>query len=383
MLLEIDGLRRGFGSVQAVQDLTLRLEVGQIGCLLGPSGCGKTTALRCIAGFEGLDAGEIRAGGRVLGGVGTRVPPEARGIGMVFQDYALFPHLDVARNIGFGLHRLQPRERDGRVDALLQLVGLEACADRFPHELSGGQQQRVALARALAPQPQLVLLDEPFSNLDVELRERLSYEVRGILKRFGTTALLVTHDQHEAFALADLVGVMRHGRLEQWSTPYDLYHRPATRFVADFVGAGTFLPGCVISPGTVEFECGVLRDRALGRFTAGERVEILVRPEDVVLDARSELAAVIVERAFRGADYLYSLRLPGGGEVLSLARSHEEHPVGGTVGVRVELEHVVAFAAEPSQSGAAATEPAIASEARATGTCGAPVRGTKARQSVR
>jgi iron(III) transport system ATP-binding protein len=231
---------------------------GDIGCLLGPSGCGKTTALRCIAGFEPVQSGEIRIAGDVVSRPGTLLAAEKRRIGMVFQDYALFAHLTVAGNVGFGLtDRHQPAGK-ARVDELLALVGLAAHAQKYPHQLSGGQQQRVALARALAPRPRLILMDEPFSNLDVELRERLSIEVRDILKREATTALIVTHDQNEAFSLADWVGVMHQGCIQQWDTPYNLYHQPANRFVADFVGQGAMLTGDVLSSQQVRTELGVL-----------------------------------------------------------------------------------------------------------------------------
>ena len=226
----------------AVQAVSLGLAVGRIGVLLGPSGCGKTSLLRAIAGLEPLAAGRIAIASRTVSGDGVHVAPEKRRIGMVFQDYALFPHLSVADNVAFGVQDLPRAERTERVQRMLELVGLADAAKRAPHQLSGGQQQRIALARALAPGPRLLLLDEPFSNLDVDLRERLAHEVRGILKSTGTTALFVTHDQLEAFALGDVIGVMQHGRLEQWEDGYALYHRPATRFIAQFIGHGVFTP---------------------------------------------------------------------------------------------------------------------------------------------
>ncbi|MBP7421619.1 MAG: ABC transporter ATP-binding protein, partial [Burkholderiaceae bacterium] len=226
----------------AVSDVSFGLRQGDIGVLIGPSGCGKTTLLRAVAGLETVAAGEISLSGKVVSSAGRTVAPEARRIGMVFQDYALFPHLDIGRNVAFGIHHLPKAERAARVAEVLELVGLGGAEARFPHELSGGQQQRVALARALAPKPQLMLLDEPFSNLDVELRERLAHEVRGILKAAQATALFVTHDQLEAFAIGDAIGVMHEGRLHQWDSAYTLYHQPATRFVADFIGHGVFTP---------------------------------------------------------------------------------------------------------------------------------------------
>ena len=218
-----------------VQDLTLGLPAGHIGCLLGESGCGKTTVLRAIAGFEPVRAGRILLDGTVISSPAEQVAPEKRRVGMMFQDYALFPHLSVAQNVAFGLRRLERAERARRVEEMLTLVGLAHVANSYPHEISGGQQQRVALARALAPSPDLLLLDEPFSNLDVDTRERLAFEVRDILKTTGHTAILVTHNQAEAFAIADRIGVMAAGRIAQWDTPYNLHHHPADDFVRDFI----------------------------------------------------------------------------------------------------------------------------------------------------
>jgi len=345
MWLDLHGVERRFGETAAVAGLTLGLPQGDIGCLLGPSGCGKTTALRCIAGFEPVDAGEISARGRLLSGPGFTLPPAGRHIGMVFQDFALFPHLDVLANVGFGLHTLSRAERSRRSLELLDIVGLADHGGRYPHELSGGQQQRVALARALAPRPELVLLDEPFSSLDIDLRARLSIEVREILKKLGATAMLVTHDQNEAFAMADVVGVMQHGRLEQWDAPYELYHRPATRFVADFIGQGTFLPGEVVGPDSVSTELGTVSGGFAARHAPGSRIDLLLRPDDVIYDESSPLKVEIVQKAFRGADFLYTLKLESGAPLLSLVPSHHHHHrVGEFIGVRIEPDHVVAFA---------------------------------------
>lgn len=343
MWLEMRGVERRFGQTVAVAGLDLTLPQGAIGCLLGPSGCGKTTALRCVAGFEPVDAGEIYARKRLLSSRDVTVPPATRNIGMVFQDYALFPHLTVLDNVGFGLHGQSRAARERRALEMLAIVGLEDCRARYPHEISGGQQQRVALARALAPQPDLVLLDEPFSNLDIDLRGRLSLEVREILKQVNATALLVTHDQNEAFAMADLVGVMQNGRLEQWDAPYELYHRPATRFVADFIGQGAFLPGEVLSQDAVSTELGVLSGDVPPAFGAGSQIDLLLRPDDVLYDEASPLALEIVQKAFRGADFLYTLGLPTGATLLSLVPSHFNHSLGDRIGVRIELDHIVAF----------------------------------------
>jgi iron(III) transport system ATP-binding protein len=265
---------------------------------------------------------------------------------MVFQNYALFPHLSVAANIGFGLQQLPSAARNRRVAELLDLVGLPSEAGKYPHELSGGQQQRVALARALAPRPRLLLLDEPFSSLDVDLRERLAAEVRAILRAEGTTAILVTHDQHEAFAMADEVGVMQHGRICQWDTPYNLYHRPGNRFVADFVGQGAFVRGEVLAGGAIRIELGVLHDAGANSATArkiGDPVSVLLRPDDIVHDDASEVTAQVVSKAFRGAEFLYTLRLDNGEAVLSLVPSHHDHAPGERIGIRLDVNHIVAF----------------------------------------
>jgi len=337
-LLEVENLRAAYGAEAVVLGLAFSLERGAIGCLLGPSGCGKTTVLRCIAGFEPVQEGVIRIAGRVVSAPGNTVAPEQRHVGMVFQDYALFPHLDVAGNIGFGLRG----ERDARVRELAALVGLSGELDKYPHEISGGQQQRVALARALAPRPELLLLDEPFSNLDVDLRERLSHELRDIIKASGATAILVTHDQHEAFAMADEIGVLHEGRIQQWDSAYNLYHRPANRFVADFVGQGVFLPAQARGAGQLEIELGVLEGDSLGK----ERLEVLLRPDDVVHDDAAPTQAEVVHKAFRGAEILYTLRLASGRKVLALVPSHHNHALGERIGIRLDVDHVVAFQPE-------------------------------------
>ena len=342
-LVAIQGIEQSYGTNRILNRLSFALERGQIGCLLGASGCGKTTVLRCIAGFEPVAAGEIWLNDVLVSRKDFSVPTESRRIGMVFQDYALFPHLDIAANIAFGLHGMNRPQRELRATALLDTVGLANSGAKFPHELSGGQQQRVALARALAPQPELLLLDEPFSNLDAELRERLSVEVRDILKQQNTTAILVTHDQHEAFNIADVVGIMAHGTIEQWDTPYNLYHEPASRMVADFIGQGTFLPGTVVNGKLVQLELGVFPAKLPAEWPRGATVDVLLRPDDILHDDSSPLQAEVLHKAFRGAAFLYTLRLPGGGRVMSLVPSHHNHAIGEKIGIRLEIDHLVAF----------------------------------------
>jgi iron(III) transport system ATP-binding protein len=343
-LLRIENLAHAYGAHQVLRGLSLSLPRGMIGCLLGPSGCGKTTVLRCIAGFEPVQQGLIELNGRMLSSHGFALPPEKRHLGMVFQDYALFPHLRVADNIAFGLHGAPRAGRLARVRELAELVGLSASLEKYPHEISGGQQQRVALARALAPRPELLLLDEPFSNLDVELRERLSQEVREIIKASGATAVLVTHDQQEAFAMADEIGILHEGQIQQWASAYDLYHRPANRFVADFIGQGVFLPAKVLNPHQLEIELGVLNRSAAPH--QGKDLEVLLRPDDVVHDDAAPTRAEVLHKAFRGAEILYTLKLASGRKVLALVPSHHNHALGERIGIRLDVDHVVAFQPE-------------------------------------
>lgn len=305
--LELRGLQKSFGGLAAVDGVDLRVEPGELCALLGPSGCGKTTVLRLIAGLERPDSGEVGVGARILSGDGEFVPPERRRIGMVFQDYALFPHLDVAANVGYGLGR---RPDAARVRLVLELVGLATEGHRSVHELSGGQQQRVALARALAPTPELILLDEPFSNLDAGLRERLREEVREIIRAAGVTALFVTHDQAEALSIAETVAVMRDGRIEQVGTPEEIYSRPATRWVAGFLGEVEVVPGEATTEGVTS---------ELGTFSAEPglegTVDVVVRPESLAIGISgpsSAAEAEVVGRRFYGHDQLVELRLPSG-----------------------------------------------------------------------
>jgi iron(III) transport system ATP-binding protein len=312
--LSVSGLEKRFGDVIAVAGVDLELEPGAICALLGPSGCGKTTCLRLISGLERPDAGRIAVGGEVLADGATNVPPERRRIGMVFQDYALFPHLDVAGNIAYGLGR---RSRGERIADLLELVGLTGLERRPVHELSGGQQQRVALARALAPDPELILLDEPFSNLDASLRERVREDVRRIISEAGVTALFVTHDQEEALSVAESVAMMRAGRVEQFGTPEEIYSRPATRWVAGFLGEIEVLPGTA-REGTASCELGELP--APGALNGD--VDVLVRPESLAIDTSAPRSghaqdALVVSRRFYGHDQLLELELPSGRRVHS------------------------------------------------------------------
>lgn len=323
----------------AVSDLSVEIQPGEIVALLGPSGCGKTTTLRMVAGFERPDAGSIEIAGQVVADHEGFVPPEKRGVGMVFQDYALFPHLTVSANIAFGLRKFSRRERDERVSELLDLTGLTDLADRFPHQLSGGQQQRVAIARALAPRPHVLLLDEPFSNLDTEMRLQMRAEIRRLLKTLGTTAIFVTHDQQEAMTIADRIAVMLDGQIEQIDAPEIVYHYPATRTVARFVGQGTFVPARI---------AGNVADSDLGKFdleddSGQQTVDLLVRPRDVTLEVDPDGIAHIQARSFNGAEFTYVVQLPCGVQLQSNQPSYVDISPGARVSVRCNRVRLAAY----------------------------------------
>lgn len=338
-----------------VDNLSFVLEQGEIGCLLGSSGCGKTTVLRSIAGFHPISAGSITLCGKLLSSDTHHLAPEKRKIGMVFQDYALFPHLTVAQNITFGLHKLSAKAKELVCEELLELVKLVGFANRYPHELSGGQQQRVALARALAPSPDLLLLDEPLSSLDTELRRGLAMEVREILKKRGIGAIIVTHDQEEAFAFADKIGVLHKGKLEQWDVPFNLYHQPQSRYVADFIGQGVFLPGFLRSSRTVETELGTLQSHKDYPWVPNTAVEVLLRPDDVVENPASPYQATIHRKLFVGTSTLYTLQLPTGSYIEAALPSHHNFEIGQTINISVEADHLIVFTRESNSAPAETT----------------------------
>jgi iron(III) transport system ATP-binding protein len=306
--LSVRDVVKRFGSITAVDGASLDVDHATIFALVGPSGCGKTTLLRVIAGFERPDEGIVSVAGAAVSRNGTFVPPEKRRVGLVFQDYALFPHLTVAGNVGFGV---KSGDRRGRVRELLETVGLSGMGRRMPHELSGGQQQRVALARSMAANPQLILLDEPFSNLDPAVRAQVRAELREILRQMEMTAIFVTHDQEEALALGDRVGVMIAGRIQQAGPPEEIYRRPATREVAHFLGDANFLPGHV-SDGVAECEVGTVP--VSGQADPGD-VEVMLRPEDLELSEGGGVPVTVVGREYYGHDQLITVRLPSGWEV--------------------------------------------------------------------
>ncbi len=341
--LDVQNVHADVQKKKILQDVSLQLEAGQIASILGPSGCGKTTLLRAIAGFNKINSGQIFVHEKLFSKKGFNLAPELRNIGMMFQDLALFPHLSIEQNIRFGLKSFSKLDQDNRIQQVLALTELNNFQNKFPHEMSGGQQQRAALARALAPNPEILLLDEPFSSLDPDLREQVATDVRKILKHENVTAILVTHDQHEAFAMADEVGVMDEGKIEQWDTAYNIYHKPKTRFVADFVGLGSMVSATIIDSNTLDTEFGRISGSLNPAHEVGQQVDLLVRPDDIPHDDSSPITALVEEKRFRGSEFLYKLRLLSGNFVMCYAPSHHNHAIGEPIGIKLDLEHLVVF----------------------------------------
>ena len=339
-LLEVSHVTCAYTQHPAVRDISLSVNQGEILCILGPSGCGKTTILRGIAGFQKVSAGRITLNGQVVSSPTIHIPAERRKVGMVFQDYALFPHLCVADNIGFGLKPWEEQSRKSKINSMMELVGLGGFERRYPHELSGGQQQRVALARALAPNPVMVLMDEPFSNLDPDMTVKMRKELYHLLRQTQTTSILVTHDHHEAFAMADQVAVLYEGRLVQCDTPESIYHLPSCPFVAEFVGQADFIPGN-IQNGTVETELGAFTNQ--GNYQGSQNVLVMLRPDDLQITHVGSGNARIESRQFRGSENLYGIRLASGRLVHCSAPSTEIYDVDSPVGLAIVATHTVLF----------------------------------------
>ena len=341
--LSVDSISAAYDKALVIDDISFNLNEGELACLLGPSGCGKTTILRAISGFQNIESGNITLDQNILASKSINVLPEKRNVGMVFQEHALFPHLTLAKNISFGLHKLSKNEQQKKTQTMLDLIGMPEYGDRYPHELSGGQAQRVALARAIAPQPKLLLLDEPFSNLDTELRESLGYEIRNLLKELGITSIMVTHDQHDAFALGDTVGVMSQGQLLQWDTSFNLYHAPNSRFVANFIGDGVFVKGTLIKEDTVSTQFGEIKGEKVGALINGKEIDLLIRPDDVSVNANSSIRGQVIRKAFKGAQTLYTLKFETGEQLMSLMPSHDDYEVDDLIGVTINPDHLVCF----------------------------------------
>jgi iron(III) transport system ATP-binding protein len=345
-VLELDDVSKSYGSERVIEDLSLSVHEGEILTLLGPSGCGKTTTLRLIAGLERPNGGEVALNGAPVSSPGRFVEPEDRGIGVVFQEFALFPHLTAAENVAFGLEGWDASARERRVDELLDLVGLEAQGDSYPDELSGGQQQRVALARSLAPEPEVLLLDEPFSNLDVDLRVKMREEVRRILKETGVTAISVTHDQEEALSISDRVAVMNDGRIEQVGDPEQVFQQPESRFVAGFLGHASFLPGYVHG-GEVTTGLGPIpREQINGLAGTYDRtrIDVLVRPDDIrAIPVDGEADGQVVSRRYLGPTILYEVRLDDDTAVQCMHNHDESMPLDTEVRIELDADHELAW----------------------------------------
>ena len=345
MVLELQDVTCSYeAGSPAVEGISFSARKGEVICLLGPSGCGKTTTLRAIAGFEPVSTGEIRLNNAVVSAPDRHVPPERRRVGMVFQDYALFPHLTVQENVGFGLASTTAHDRESRIDEMLALTGLSAFARRYPHALSGGQQQRAALARALAPQPVLLLMDEPFSNLDPDTTERMRVELLHLLKTTQTTAVLVTHDHEEAFAMADYVAVLNNGQLEQFATPETMYHLPVSPFVAEFVGQADFIPGA-IRDSLVVTQLGTFP--VPPDYRGSPDVVVMIRPDDVQLRENGNGDGIVESRQFRGSEIIYGIRLGSGDVVHSSESSTRFFPLDSKVEMEIMATHTVLFDRKP------------------------------------
>lgn len=341
--LEINNLSVSFDNVNIINEISFSLNAGSIGCILGPSGCGKTTILRAIAGFQKINKGNIVLGGIQISSTNSTLPPERRNIGMVFQDFALFPNLTVEENILFGLRNWSHLEKQQRLKELLELINLKHLAKSYSHQLSGGQQQRIALARAMAPKPDILLLDEPFASMDVELREQLAREVRIMLKQENITAILVTHDQHEAFVMADEISVINEGVIQQHDSGYNLYHKPKNMFVAGFIGQGVLIDGKVIEKNKIATVLGIIEGQLPEDCNENSKVKVLIRPDDIIHDDHSKEQATIIEKAFKGAEFLYTLKTITGTKILCLAPSHHNHKVNDSIGIRLGIDHIVVF----------------------------------------
>jgi iron(III) transport system ATP-binding protein len=333
--VQCTNLTRRYGDVLAIDSIDLAVRPGEMLSIVGPSGSGKTTAIRLIAGFEPVDAGEIALQGTVVSGNKVHIAPERRRVGMVFQEHALFPHKNVAENVSFGLHKLPKDEQVRRLRKVLDLVRLTGLERRYPHELSGGQQQRVALARALAPEPTVLLLDEPFSNLDADMRSRIRAEVRDILKESAATVVFVTHDQEEALFMGDTIAIMNEGKIEQTGTPEEVFHEPATKFAANFLGIADFLSGNY-AEGNVKTELGVLA----ATDSLSETVDVMTRPDDLDLTGSADGVGTVVSRTFQGMSNLYDVRLPSGTLVRAQRPHHERYEPGDRVSVSFGTHYV-------------------------------------------
>ena len=340
-ILKVEDLQVNYDGRVTLENINFTLSYSSIACLLGHSGCGKTTLLRAIAGFEPVVNGSITVRDKILSSTKKHVPPEKRNIGMVFQDFGLFPHMTVAENILFGLHNNPQKEKNETLEQLLELIDLESLEDVYPHELSRGQQQRVALARAIAPKPHLLLLDEPFSNLDSLLHQKLAYKLRELLKEQNITALMVTHDRLQAFAMSDYIGVIKDGKLLQWDTPENSYHCPINQFVANALGHSRILEVKVNDRKELENETLGILGESCEDWEVGEVKRILIRPDDILYQPRSPVRLKISQKLFRGSQYLYELTLPDRQSILCMVSSHVDINIGDSLPVGIDLKHII------------------------------------------
>ena len=343
-LLQLNQVECRYGDQVIVKDINFSLNQGDSACLLGASGCGKTTLLRAIAGLEPIFDGSIQIHGQECSNAHYLMPPEKRGLGLVFQDHALFPHLTIFDNVAFGLRGMKRDQRTARVHECLEMVGLADMGQRYPHQLSGGQQQRIALARTIAPKPKLVLLDEPFSSLDTHLRRSLARELKEVLASQNIAHLLVTHDQQEAFAMSDYIGVMHEGKLLQWDSPYNLYHKPQDAQIAAFIGEGYFIAGKICDK--TDTVSTVLGDFSIANgthFTAEQDVLVLMRPDDLKPNQDSKHRAKVSHKVFKGAIIEYELELPNNERLKAVFPSHHDYALSQDIGFDLDIQHLIVY----------------------------------------
>ncbi len=329
--VKCSGLTKSYTEMPAVQNVDISLHQSDILALLGPSGCGKTTVLKLIAGLDTPETGTVEIGGNIVTDINIQVGPEKRKVGMVFQEYALFPHMNVSKNIAYGLPRSD--QQQSIVKKMLNLVNLDGMGERMPHQLSGGEQQRVALARALAPGPQVLLLDEPFSNLDATLRTQMQQETLEILKASNTSTIFVTHSQEEAMIMGDYIAIMNQGKIEQVDTPANIFHSPNTRFVASFIGVSTFLPAYISKNHLISEICS---QPVPAEVTKDNKIEIMLRPTDITITPYDLGHGVITKKIFQGSFYLYEVALSSGDTI----KCSEVYPSDYELGTRVNVEPI-------------------------------------------
>ncbi len=341
--LEIKNIGLNLDDEEIIKNLTLSVFENEIVSVLGASASGKTSLLRVIAGFEKIHSGTITLNEKVVNNSRKTVQPELRNIGIIFQDLALFPHLTVSQNIIFGISGTSEKNKIIRSKELQDILGIQDISEKFPHQISGGQQQRVAIARAIAPKPEMLLLDEPFSAIDEELREQLVKDVKSLLKNERITTILITHNVKEAFGISDKVAFLSEKKISQYDSPYNIYHRPISREISNFFGISSYIKGEISNNNSVKTSLGTLIGESIKPYTKGQEVDVLIRPDDVIHDDESKDTAKVVDKLFHGSDFLYELELIDGQRIFCYTPSHHNHSINEMIGIKMQIDHLVVF----------------------------------------